>query len=66
MITVKMTEEGESFVERMRVVDTMIKAGTPIYAALSCGLEDKDWMLVYVAIKRLANDVEHHPERCLI
>lgn len=63
MITVKMTEAGESFVGRMAVVSRMIEAGTPIFAALASGLEDEDWMLVYVAIKRLANDVEHHPER---
>ena len=52
-----MTPKGKAFVERMSVVDAMIKGGAPIFPALAAGLEDEDWMLVYVAARKLAADV---------
>lgn len=57
-----MTEAGKAFVERMSVVDAMVKGGAPIFPALAAGLEDADWMLVYVAARKLASNVRNQPQ----
>ncbi len=53
-----MTPAGTAFVERMMLVERMAKAGTPVFAALSCSLEDSDWVLVYAAAMRMARDIQ--------
>lgn len=54
-----MTDKGRAFVERMEIVNAMIKGGTPIFPAMAAGLEDDDWLLVYAAVARMAYDVQH-------
>lgn len=56
------TGKGAAFVARMDVVDRMARGGTPVFAALASGLEDEDWMLVYVAARKLAADVRSQGE----
>lgn len=51
------TEKGRAFLERWEVVEQMVKAGTPIFAAMAAGLEDDDWLLVFAATRVLASDV---------
>jgi hypothetical protein len=58
-----MTKAGEAFVSRMKIVDSMARAGTPVFAALAAGLEDEDWTLIYVAARRMAFDIENQSER---
>lgn len=52
------TPKGEAFVERMKVVSRMVRAGTPVFAAMAAGLEEDDWVLVYAATCKMARDVE--------
>ena len=52
-----MTAAGKAFVERWSIVLRMIRGGTPLYAAMSAGLEDEDWNLVFAATNRLADDI---------
>lgn len=47
----------------MKIVDSMARAGTPVFAALAAGLEDEDWTLIYVAARRMAFDIENQSER---
>lgn len=54
-----MTEAGKAFVERMSVVNRMIRGGAAVFPALAAGLEDSDWLLVYAAVGRLVHDIEH-------
>ncbi len=60
-----MTEKGEAFVSRMRIVDQMVRGGTPMFAAMAAGLEDEDWTLVYVAARKMAVDIESQGESAL-
>ena len=53
-----MTSKGQAFVERMSVVNSMIQAGTPVFAALAAGLEDDDWLLVYAAVGKMVHEIE--------
>ncbi len=54
---------GDAFVARMEVVERMVQAGTPMFAALAAGLEDEDWSLVYVATKRMTLDIKELSDR---
>lgn len=56
------TEKGQAFVDRMKVVARMAQGGAPVFAAMAAGLEDEDWTLVYVAACKLARDVETQGE----
>lgn len=51
------TPEGEAFAARIDLVTSLVKAGTPFFPALSCALEDKDWILVYAAVRDMANSI---------
>jgi hypothetical protein len=53
-----MTEAGHAFVDRMRIVTQMCQAGTPIFPAMASGLEDDDWLLVYIAVRKMVVDIE--------
>lgn len=52
-----MTAAGKAFVQRWSIVLSLIRGGTPIYVAMSTGLEDQDWNLVFAATNRLADDI---------
>lgn len=52
-----MTEVGAAFVERMEIVNRMIRGGAAVFPALAAGLEDNDWLLVYAAIGRMVHDI---------
>lgn len=53
-----MTPAAVAFIERFSIVERMIAAGTPMFAALAAGLEDDDWLLVYAAIRTLVGDLK--------
>lgn len=52
-----MTPKGKAFVEHMDMVDEFARTGIPIFAAMASGLTDEDWILVYVAARKLAKEV---------
>jgi len=52
-----MTEQGAAFLERWQIVIRMAQAGTPLFAAMSAGLEDNDWTLVFAATNKLAQEI---------
>ena len=49
--------EGEAFAARVDVVTAMVRGGTPFFPALAAGLEDQDWILVYAAVRDMANSI---------
>lgn len=52
-----MTQAGEAFAARIDVVTAMIRGGAPFFPAMAAGLEDEDWLLVYAAVRRMADDI---------
>ena len=57
-----MTPRGKEFVAKMiAATDLVDKSGKTPFVALSCSLEDDDWILVFAAATKMANDIiEQH------
>lgn len=44
-----MTPRGQAFVASMEAVKVLLRSGLKPFVAMSAGLEDDDWLLVYAA-----------------
>ena len=52
-----MTPKGAAFVKNMAAVDVLAASGLKAFVALAGGLEEDDWMLVYIAARKMAKDI---------
>lgn len=52
-----MTPEGEAFAARVDVAVTFVQAGMPFFPALAAALDDKDWLLVFAAVRTMAREI---------
>ena len=62
----KITPRGEAFIARMEIVNAMVRAGTPFFAAMAAGLEDDDWILAYAAVRTMAQELSMKIEVCAV
>lgn len=52
-----MTPRGQAFVASMEAVKVLLRSGLKPFVAMSAGLEDDDWLLVYAAAAKMAEDI---------
>ena len=52
-----MTPEGEAFANRVDAVTILLRRGLGFFPAMAAGLEKEDWILVYAAVRRMADDI---------
>jgi len=52
-----MTPKGKNFTTKIASVNKLIDSGMSVFIAMSCTLEESDWLLVYAAAKRMAKGI---------
>lgn len=51
-----MTPKAQELIKIVYMVDKCIASGMTPFQAMSCSLEDEDWVLAYVAFKTLVKE----------